>query len=71
MAKAKKPLICIVIFLLIWVFAGVFYVQVMPGGGMPGETQPIFWMLVFLAGEIAACTYLILSAWKGSRPKDN
>ena len=64
--KIKKPLISIIIFLLIWVFASVFYVQLMPGvGGMTYETQPIFWMLVFIAGEIGVCTYLLISALKG------
>ena len=71
MSKAKKILIAIIVFSLIWLFTSVIYIQLMPDvGGMTYETQPIFWMLVFIAGEIAVCTYLIVSALKGALIKD-
>lgn len=69
--KIKKILISIIVFLLIWVFASVFYIQLMPDVGvMTYETQPIFWMLTFIAGEIAVCTYLLISALKGFQHED-
>lgn len=71
MIKIKKPLISLVIFSLIWIFASVVYLQLMPNvGGMTYETQPIFWMQVFIAGEIAVCTYLLISALKGFQHED-
>lgn len=53
----KKVLLSILIFCLVWVFVSLVYIQLVP---IVGGLTPEFYMLAFLAGEMAVCTYLII-----------
>ena len=58
----KRILISILIFLLIGFFTSFLFIQLVPHvGGLTSATEPIFWMQVFTSGELAVCTYLILT----------